>query len=155
MQSIANAVTNNVEDEEESKAERDLESDINMDMHTTAEQRNERLLDAIYYDDDMVETKLMIWVQCRRCQWSCLVEFYFVGECQCTWGRVEGLEEYMQALNLENNVLGEDFTEWSDHESPQELHSVHGDSTEDEMTKTSSDDMPSLVDVADDRSRCI
>jgi hypothetical protein len=45
---MANAVTNNVEDEEESKVERVFDSDIYMDTQTTVEQRNERLLDAIY-----------------------------------------------------------------------------------------------------------
>jgi hypothetical protein len=69
------------------------------------------LLNAIYYDDDMDETKSLIWVQCRRCQSSCLVKSYVVGECQCTWGPVEGLGEDMQELNLEDNILGEDYTE--------------------------------------------
>ena len=73
-----------------------------------------------------------------------------MGECQCTWGPVEGLEEDMQALNSEDNILGEDYTEWSEHDDPEELYSVYGDWKEEEMTDTSSDDMPSLIDVADD-----
>ena len=68
---------------------------MNMDMPTTVEPRKERLLDAIYYDDEMDETKTMIWVQCRRCQWSCPVESFVVGECQCRWGPVELLEKEM------------------------------------------------------------
>jgi hypothetical protein len=56
----------------------------------------------------------------------------------------------MQTLDLENNMLGEDFVEWSEYDDTHEVHSVHRDSTEGEMTDTSSDDMPSLVDAADD-----
>jgi hypothetical protein len=62
----------------------------------------------------------------------------------------EGLEEDMQALDLEDNILGEDFAEWSEYDDTHEVHSVNGDSTEGEMTDTSSDDMPPLVDAADD-----
>jgi hypothetical protein len=64
MQLNTSAVMNNVEDEEESKVERDFDSDMNTNLPTTTEQRKERLLDAIYLDDDMDETKSIIWVQC-------------------------------------------------------------------------------------------
>jgi hypothetical protein len=104
---VANAVTHNVENNEEFKVERVLDFNINMDTITAAGHSDERLLNAIYYDDDMDETKSLIRVQCRRCQSSCLVESYVVGECQCTWGPVERLEEDMQELNLEDNILGE------------------------------------------------
>jgi hypothetical protein len=73
-----------------------------------------------------------------------------VGECQCTWGPAEGLEEDMKALDLEDNIPGEDFAEWSECDDTRKVHSVHGDSTEVEMTDTSSDDMSPLVDAADD-----
>ena len=90
MQLISDAVTKNVEEEEKSKAERGFESEMNMEMPTNVVQFKERLLDAVYFDDDMDEPKSMIWVQCRRCQWSCSVESYMVGECKCTWGPAEG-----------------------------------------------------------------
>jgi hypothetical protein len=150
MQFITNAVMNNVEDVEESKEERDFDTDMGMDLPTTVVPYQKRLLDAIHIGDDMDETKSIIWVQCRRCKWSCPVESYMVGECQCTWRPAEGLEEDMHALELEANILGEDFAEWSEIDDTHEVHSVHGDSTEGEMTDTSSDDMPSLVDAADD-----
>jgi hypothetical protein len=73
-----------------------------------------------------------------------------VGECQCTWRPAEGLEEDIKALNLEDNILGEDFTEWSEYDDTHGMHSVHADSTEGKMTETSSDDMPSHDDAADD-----
>jgi hypothetical protein len=41
-------------------------------------------------------------------------------------------------------------TEWLEYDDTHEVHSVHGHFTEGGMTDTSSDDMPSLVDVADD-----
>jgi hypothetical protein len=56
----------------------------------------------------------------------------------------------MHALDLEANILGEDLAVWSEIEDIHEVHSVHEDSTEGEMTVTSSDDMPSLVDADDD-----
>ena len=53
MQLISDAVTKNVEEEEKSKAERDFESEMNMEMPTNVVQFKERLLDAVYFDDDM------------------------------------------------------------------------------------------------------
>ena len=65
----------------------------------------ERLLDAIHVDDDMDETRSIIWVQCRRCQWSCPVESYIVGDCKCTWGPAEELDEDIQALDMAANII--------------------------------------------------
>jgi hypothetical protein len=48
------------------------------------------------------------------------------------------------------NIMGEDFGEWSELDDTHGVYSVCGDSTEGEMTDTSSDDMPPLVDAADD-----
>ena len=76
------------------------------------------------------------------------MESYIVGECQFTWGPAEGLEEDMQALIMAANIMGEDFGEWSELDDPHKVHSVHGDSTEGEMTDTLSDDMLPLVDAA-------
>jgi hypothetical protein len=86
IQFITNAVINNVEDVEESKDERDPDNDMEIQLTTTIVPGQERLLDAIHIDDDMDETKLLIWVQCRRCKWSCPVESFMVGNRQCTWG---------------------------------------------------------------------
>ena len=72
---------------------------MNTDLPTTTEPSKERLLDAIYLDDDMDETKSIIWVQCLRCKWSCPVESYMVGKFQYTWGPAERLEENMKALD--------------------------------------------------------
>jgi hypothetical protein len=60
------------------------DSDMNMESPTTVVPRQERLLDAIHIDDDMDETKSLIWVQRRRCKQSCSVELYMVGKSQCT-----------------------------------------------------------------------
>ena len=68
-----------------------------------------------------------------------------VGKCHCTWGPAEDLEEEIQALDMEGNILGEDLADWSEYDDSHEVHSVHGDSTEGEVTDTSSDDMPPLV----------
>jgi hypothetical protein len=43
-------------------------------------------------------------------------------------GTNESLEEDIQALNLADNILWEDFAEWSEYDDMQEVHSVHGDS---------------------------
>ena len=75
-----------------------------------------------------------------------------VGKCNCTWGADE-LKEGLQALDMEGNIIGEDFAEWSDYEDTHEVHSVHKDTTEGEMTETSSDDTPPLVDAAENSVR--
>jgi hypothetical protein len=106
MQLINNAVINNMEDEDESKDERDLDTDMVMELPTTVVPGQERPLDAIHVDDDMDETKSIIWVQCRRCKWSCPVKSYMVRECQCAWGPAEGLEEDMQAFWGRNSRSG-------------------------------------------------
>jgi hypothetical protein len=146
IQLVTNAVMNNVQTLEECKEERDFKNDMEIALPSTVAPGQERLLDVIHVDDDMDETRSLIWVQCRRCKWSCPVESYIVGDCQCTWGPAEGLEEDMQALDMAANIMGE----WSELDDTHEVHSVHGDSTEKEMTDTSSDDMPPLVDAADD-----
>jgi hypothetical protein len=74
-----------VEDVKECKDERDFDNDMEMELPTTMVPCQERILNAIHIDDDMGETKSLIWVQCRRCNWSCPVESYIVGKCQCTW----------------------------------------------------------------------
>jgi hypothetical protein len=85
MQFIKNDVTNNVGDVGESNDERDSDDEMEMDLPTTMVPGKKRLLDAIHINDDMDKTKSLIWVQCRRCKWSCPVESYMVGDCQCTW----------------------------------------------------------------------
>jgi hypothetical protein len=51
---------------------------------------------------------------------------------------------------MEANIMGEDIAEGSEIDDTHEVHSVNGDSTEEEMTDTSLDDMPPLVDAPDD-----
>ena len=85
----------------------------------------------------------------QKCKWSCPVESYIVGECNCTWGADE-IKEELQALDMDGNIIGEDFAEWSEYDDIQEVHSIHDDTTEGEMTGTSSDDMPTLIDAAED-----
>ena len=63
----------------------------------------------------MDETQSIIWVQCRKCKWSCPVESYIVGECNCTWGADE-IKEELQALDMDSNIIGEDFAEWSEYD---------------------------------------
>ena len=103
---INNAGMNNMKDVEESKYDFDFDEDMNMELPTDTVPHKERLLDVIHLDDDMDETQSIIWVQCRRIKWSCPVELYLVGECQCTWGPTGGLEEDLQALDMEGNILG-------------------------------------------------
>jgi hypothetical protein len=150
MKLVTNVVMNNVEDVEERKEERDFDNNVEMALPTTVVPGQERLLDAVHIDDDMDETKSLIREQCRRCKWSCPVESYIVSECQCTRGPAEELEEDMQALDLEANIMGEDIAEWSELDDTHEMHSVHGNSTEGEVTDTSSDDMLPLVAAEDD-----
>ena len=80
----------------------------------------------------MDETKSIIWVQCRKCKWSCPIETYMVGECNCTWGAEETKEELLE-LDMDGNITREDITEWSEHDDVQEAYSIHDDTTEDEM----------------------
>ena len=65
-----------MEDEEESKYERDFGSDMNTDLQTTTEPHKERLLDAIYLDVDMDETKSIIWYNADdvsgHALWNCI-----------------------------------------------------------------------------------
>ena len=77
------------------------------------------------------------------------MESYIVGECNCTWGADE-IKEELQELDMDGNIIGEDFAEWSEYDDSQEVHSIHDDTLEGEMTGTSSDEMPTLVDAADD-----
>ena len=71
-----------------------------------------------------------------------------VGLCNCTWGAEETKEE-LQELEMDGNITREDITEWSEHDDLQEAHSIHDDTTEDEMD-TSSEEMPPLVDAPED-----
>ena len=48
---------------------------------------------------------------------------------------------------MDGNIIGEDFAEWSEYDDMQDVHSIHNDTTEGEITDTSSDDMPPLVDA--------
>ena len=71
-----------------------------------------------------------------------------VGLCNCTWG-AEEIKEELQELEMDGNITREDITEWSEHDDLQEAHSIHDDTTEDEMD-TSSEEMPPLVDAPED-----
>ena len=46
--------------------------------------------------------------------------------------------------------MGEDIAEWFEYDDMQDVHSIHDDTTEGEMTETSSEDMPPLVDAPED-----
>jgi hypothetical protein len=150
LQLVTNAVTNNGEEAEECKDEYDFDDNMEIALPTALAPGQDRQLDAIHIDDDMDETMSLIWVQCRRCKWSCPVESYIVGDCDCTWIPAEGLDEEMQALDMAANIMGEDIAEWSEIDDTHDVHSVHGDTTEGELTDTSSDDMPPLIDAPDD-----
>ena len=65
---------------EESKYDDNNEMDISIEYNNYDIIPKERTLDALYlYDDDLDETKSIIWVECRKCKWSCLVETYMEG----------------------------------------------------------------------------
>ena len=66
---------NNMNDTEESKYDNDNDMVISVELTNNDIQPRERTLDAIYiHDDDLDETKSIIWVQFRKCKWSCPVE---------------------------------------------------------------------------------
>ena len=80
---------------EKSKYDNDNDMDISLELTTNIIQQRKRPLDAIYInDDDMDETKSIIWVQCRKCKCSCPVETYIVGEYNCTWGAEKKRRSY-------------------------------------------------------------
>ena len=106
----------------------------------------EQDLDAIHVPDDADETLSLIWVQCRRCKWACSVESYTVGECACNLDLMQNLETEIDMLNMEDNILNEDYARWSDHSEPEEYESVQCDSTDEEHSDTSTDELPSLID---------
>ena len=68
IQLVNTAVMYNVQTLEECKEERDFDNDMEISFPHTVAPGQERLLDAIHVDDDTDETRLLIWVQCRRCK---------------------------------------------------------------------------------------
>ena len=78
---IDNAIINDMNGTEETKYDSDNNMNMNVELTTDNIQRMDRPLDAIYIDDDMDESQSIIWVQSRRCKWSCPVESYMVAEC--------------------------------------------------------------------------
>ena len=52
----------------------------------------------------------------------------------------------MDMLNMEDNILKEDYAGWSDHSEPEEDEPVQRDSTDEEHSDTSTDEPPSLID---------
>ena len=106
-------------------------------------------MDAIHVPDDADETLSLIWVQCRRCKWTCPVESYTAGECACIFDPMESLQAEMDVLNMEDNILNEDYAGWSDHSEPEEDEPVQRDYTDEEHSDTSTDELPSLIDDED------
>ena len=104
--------TYDIDENDESKVEVVFNSDITGQV--------ERELDAIHVPDDADDTLLLIWVQCRRCKWTCPVESYTVEECAYNFDPMESLEAEMDMLNMEDNILNEDYAGWSDHSELEE-----------------------------------
>ena len=97
----------------------DNDMGISVELTNNDIQPRERTLDAIYiYDDDLDETKSIIWVQCRKCKWSCPIETGLVGECNCTCG-AEEIKEELQVLDMDGNIMGEDIAEWPEYDDMQ------------------------------------
>jgi hypothetical protein len=59
---------------------------------------------------------------------------------------MESLEAEIDMINMEDNILNEDYARWSDHREPEEYEPVQHDSTNEEHSVTSTDELPSLFD---------
>jgi hypothetical protein len=118
------------------------ESKVEVVFNTDITGHVERELDAIHVPDDADETLSLIWVQCRRCKWTCPVESYTVGECASNVNPMDSLVVEMDMLNMEDNILKEDYEGWSDHSEPEADEPVQCDSTDDEHSDTSTDELP-------------